>query len=56
VPSTPTSIHRDKMCNLGELTAGIAHELNNPIGYISSNLNTLRRYSQILSELIGCRF
>ena len=47
------SIHRDKMCNLGELTAGIAHELNNPIGYISSNLNTLRRYSQILCELIG---
>jgi two-component system, NtrC family, sensor kinase len=47
------SIHRDKMCNLGELTAGIAHELNNPIGYISSNLNTLRRYSQILAELIG---
>jgi two-component system NtrC family sensor kinase len=47
------SIHRDKMCNLGELTAGIAHELNNPIGYISSNLNTLRRYSQILAELIA---
>jgi signal transduction histidine kinase len=47
------SIHRDKMCNLGELTAGIAHELNNPIGYISSNLNTLRRYSQILAQLIG---
>jgi signal transduction histidine kinase len=41
------------MCNLGELTAGIAHELNNPIGYISSNLNTLRRYSSILSELIS---
>jgi two-component system NtrC family sensor kinase len=47
------AIHRDKMCNLGELTAGIAHELNNPIGYISSNLNTLKRYSQILGELIN---
>jgi signal transduction histidine kinase len=46
------AIHRDKMCNLGELTAGIAHELNNPIGYISSNLNTLRRYAQTIGELI----
>jgi two-component system NtrC family sensor kinase len=49
---TTTAIHRDKMCNLGELTAGIAHELNNPIGYISSNLNTLRRYAQLLVEMI----
>ena len=47
------TIHRERMAGLGELTAGIAHELNNPIGYISSNLNTLRRYVDIVSTLMG---
>lgn len=47
------AIHRDKMARLGELTAGIAHELNNPIGYIASNLNTLRRYAQAIDELFA---
>jgi signal transduction histidine kinase len=47
------AIHRDKMAQLGELTAGIAHELNNPIGYIASNLNTLRRYAQALDGLLA---
>lgn len=47
------AIHRDKMARLGELTAGIAHELNNPIGYIASNLNTLRRYAQAIDGLLA---
>lgn len=46
-------IQRERMAGLGEITAGIAHELNNPIGYIGSNLNTLRRYVDVASTLIA---
>lgn len=39
----------EKMASLGKLSAGIAHEINNPIGYVVSNLSSLDNYiSQIL--------
>ena len=47
-----SEIHRDKMACLGELTVGIAHELNNTVGYIASNLNTLGRYTDGLRRLV----
>lgn len=37
-------IQSEKMASLGELTAGIAHEINNPIGYSYSNLSCLADY------------
>lgn len=39
----------EKMASLGKLSAGIAHEINNPIGFVVSNLSTLDKYiSQLL--------
>jgi signal transduction histidine kinase len=36
-------VHREKMASLGQMTAGIAHEINNPLAYVASNHATLRR-------------
>lgn len=37
-------VQAEKMSELGKLTAGIAHEINNPVGYIRSNLESLASY------------
>lgn len=50
---TDVEIQRDKLALLGQLTAGIAHDLNNPIGYISSNLNALGRYVSTMTSLFS---
>ncbi len=37
-------IHSEKMASLGQLVAGISHELNNPVGFIYANVKQLKRY------------
>jgi signal transduction histidine kinase len=45
-------IHSDKMASIGQLAAGVAHEINNPLGFISSNLNRLDEYAVDINKLI----
>lgn len=45
-------IESEKMASLGQLTAGIAHEINNPINFVSSNIKPLKRDIDDLLEIL----
>ena len=57
-------LQSEKMASIGQLAAGVAHEINNPTGFVSSNLKTLsdyqndifsliREYSKLIADLRG---
>ena len=46
-------VHSEKMASLGQLVAGIAHEINNPVNFISSNITPLHNYINDIKTLIA---
>ncbi|WP_138984231.1 ATP-binding protein [Alishewanella jeotgali] len=49
---TEQLVRSEKLASIGQLAAGVAHEINNPIGYVASNLSVLKEYTNGLTLLV----
>ncbi|GEM_PF-1100977 len=47
-------IQSEKMASIGQLAAGVAHEINNPVGFVKSNLGAIDKYWKDVKKLIDC--
>jgi len=47
-----TLVQAQNMASIGQLAAGVAHEINNPVGFVTSNIGTLKSYADTLFELV----
>jgi PAS domain S-box-containing protein len=45
-------VQSEKLASIGQLAAGVAHEINNPIGYVSSNIRSLQDYITRLFQVL----
>ncbi len=45
-------VHSEKMASLGQMTAGVAHEINNPINFVSVGIDSLRHNIQDIREIL----
>jgi len=45
-------LQSEKMASIGQLAAGVAHEINNPVGFINSNISTLGEYIEDMIEIV----
>lgn len=45
-------IHSEKLASLGQLAASVAHEINNPVGFVTSNSDTMAKYVKRIREIL----
>ena len=45
-------VQQEKLASIGLLAAGVAHEINNPVGFVKSNLQTLQQYTESYTKVL----